>query len=107
MLPFRIGPKGRVVLPAAVRRAAHVEVGRDVVARPDGDGRFVIESVEAIRRRVWAAAPVPTGLDATEDVRALREDDNRVADENWARRGADAASSSPCPRRPRVQSRCR
>ena len=37
--PFHVGAKGRVVLPAAVRRAANIEQGDQVVARPEGEGR--------------------------------------------------------------------
>ena len=37
--PFHVGAKGRVVLPAAVRRAAHIEQGDQVVARSEGAGR--------------------------------------------------------------------
>lgn len=75
---FHVGAKGRVVLPAAVRRAAHVAEGDEVVARPDGDGRVVIETVASIRARVWAAAPGPSGLDTEADVRAMRDQDRQL-----------------------------
>lgn len=89
--PFSIGVKGRVVLPVAIRRAAHIGEGEQVVARPDGEGRIVIETVASIRARVWAAAPQPGGLDVTEDVRTMRGEDDQVSDEAAARRG-DAGS---------------
>ncbi len=89
---FHVGLKGRVMLPAAVRRAAHLEEGDEVVARPDGEGRIVIETVASIRARVWAAAPEPTGLDVTADVRDLRNDDRQLADHNAARHSATLGS---------------
>ena len=86
--PFRVGAKGRVVLPAAVRRAANITEGAEVVARPEGEGRVVIETVDSIRKRVWAAAPDASGLNATTDVRVMRDDDNRVSDAALTRRAA-------------------
>lgn len=83
--PFRVGQKGRVMLPAAVRRAAHLEDGAEVVARPDGPGRIVIESVDAIRARLWAAAPEPDGLDVAQDVREMRQQDQAVVEANATR----------------------
>ena len=92
--PFRVGAKGRVVLPAAVRRAANITEGAEVVARPEGEGRVVIETVDSIRQRVWAAAPDASGLDTTADVRVMRDDDNRVSDAALARRAANGASET-------------
>lgn len=89
---FHVGAKGRVVLPAAVRRAAHLDEGAEVVARPDGEGRVVIETVESIRARVWAASPQSAGHDMTADVRAMRDEDNRVSDEASARRAGELGS---------------
>jgi len=86
--PFHVGAKGRVVLPAAVRRAAGIEEGDQVVARPAGEGRVVIETVRSIRERVWAAAPDASGLDTTTEVRAMRAEDNDVSDQGFARRAA-------------------
>lgn len=92
--PFRVGAKGRVVLPAAVRRAANIAEGAEVVARPEGEGRVVIETVHSIRERVWGAAPDASGLDTTTDVRAMRDDDNHVSDDAFARRVAIGVSET-------------
>lgn len=89
---FVIGQKGRVMLPAAVRRAARLEDGTEVVARPDGEGRIVIESVAAIRARLWGSAPSPTGLDAQQDVRQMRQEDQRVVEANSARQAVAPVS---------------
>lgn len=89
---FHIGLKGRVMLPAAVRRAARLVEGDEVVARPDGEGRVVIETVASIRERVWNAAPPPTGLDATADVRAQRDEDSALSQSNMKRRSDELGS---------------
>lgn len=83
---FHVGPKGRVSLPAAVRREAGVPEGAEVVARVAGPGRIVIETPEAIRERIWSAAPEPSGLDASADLRRMRNDDAALADAAAARR---------------------
>lgn len=83
---FRIGAQGRGVLPAPVRRAAHVDEGDRLVARAEGPGRIVLETPAAIRARVWAAAPTFQNLDAAADVRSMRDEDNAVSDANFARR---------------------
>ncbi len=92
--PFHVGAKGRVVLPAAVRRAARIAEGDQVVARPEGEGRVVIETVRSIRERVWGAAPDPSGLDSTTEVRAMREQDNIVSGQAFARRSAAAGTEA-------------
>jgi hypothetical protein len=59
----------------------------------------VIETTDAIRNRVWRAAPEPVGLDATADVRALRDEDARLADSAAAARSgagnADSDAAAP------------
>lgn len=52
-----VGAKGRVLVPIDVRRAAGFEEGDEVVLRVEEPGRVVMESRQAIRDRVWAAAP--------------------------------------------------
>ena len=89
---FHVGVKGRVVLPAAVRRAAHLEEGAEVVARPDGEGRVVIETVASIRERIWNAAPPPIGADTAEDMRELRDADESLSAANQARAAAELGS---------------
>ncbi len=79
---FHVGAKGRVVLPAAIRRAAHIEEGTELVARLVGDGQLLLETKDAVRARVWGAAPQPAGLDAAADVRAMRDEDIAVEARN-------------------------
>ena len=90
---FQLGDKGRVVLPAAVRRAARIPDGATVIAHAAGEGRIVIETADAIRARVWGAAPEPCDLDAVADVRALRHEDNQIADAAAERRSAAPVGS--------------
>ena len=89
---FHVGLKGRIMLPAAVRRAACLVEGDEVVARPDGEGRVVIETVASIRARVWNAAPQPTGLDTAADVRAQRDEDSALSQSNMERRSQELGS---------------
>ena len=92
--PFHVGAKGRVVLPAAVRRAAGIEEGDQVVARPAGEGRVVIETVRSIRERVWAAAPDASGLDSTMEIRTMRDEDNNLSDTAFKRRAIVSGSET-------------
>jgi bifunctional DNA-binding transcriptional regulator/antitoxin component of YhaV-PrlF toxin-antitoxin module len=87
-LPTRLGAKGRVVLPAAIREAAHLADDEVLLARVDGDGRVILETAAAVRQRIWDAAPVPSGLDTIADVRAMRDDDARLSDEHAVARNA-------------------
>lgn len=85
---FRLGAKGRVVLPVAIRKQAHLDDGTDLVGYVIGSGRIVIETRDSIRERVWGAAPGTAGLDATADVRQARTDDAAISDANAAARSA-------------------
>lgn len=89
---FHVGVKGRVVLPVAVRRAAHLDEGAEVVARPDGEGRVVIETVASVRERIWKAAPQATGTDTAADVRELRDADESLSAANRARQARELGS---------------
>ena len=81
---FQIGPKGRVVIPVATRRAANLAEGDEVVAIALGEGRVLIQTVDAVRQRVWRAAPT-AAPNPTKDVRQMRLEDNAVAE--WQARG--------------------
>lgn len=91
---FHVGAKGRVVLPAAIRRAAHIGEGDELVARLVGEGQLLLETKDAVRARVWGAAPQPIGLDAAADVRAMRTQDVALESRNEARREAAEGSAT-------------
>jgi len=48
-LRIRLGPQGRIVIPAHFRRAMGVEAGEPLVATLEGEGRLVIET----RKAAW------------------------------------------------------
>lgn len=76
-----VGPEGRVLIPAGIRRAAGLEPGTTVVVRVEGD-RVVLIPRAAIRRRLRAMfADVPGSM----------------ADELLADRRAEAARDSATP----------
>lgn len=50
--------KGRTVLPAGLQRACGFAPGAQLVARPLGKGRFVVESTDAVLDRIWSGLPL-------------------------------------------------
>lgn len=82
---FQVGPKGRVVIPAALRAAAGISEGTKLVGRVEQDGTIVLESAHSMRDRVWAAAPTQE-VDVVEAVRAARTEDRAASDVGIARR---------------------
>lgn len=86
---FNIGPKGRSVIPASVRREAGFAEGDEVVAIALGHGRVLLETAAAVRQRVWDAAPQGAAGNVSEDVRRMRLDDVAVSDAAAARRTGD------------------
>lgn len=71
----RIGAKGRMVLPAALRAELRVGVGDELVAHTE-DGRIVLETREAIKARLRSLAAATKG-------------DGRAVDRLLADRAAD------------------
>jgi AbrB family looped-hinge helix DNA binding protein len=71
----RIGAKGRVVLPAALRAETHLNEGDEVIVTA-ADGRIVMETPDAIKARLRAAA-------------AAARTDGKVVDRLLAHRRAD------------------
>lgn len=49
----QLGPQGRLVLPAPLRKALNLQPGDRLIARQEGD-RLVLERREAIEQRLWA-----------------------------------------------------
>jgi AbrB family looped-hinge helix DNA binding protein len=76
-----VGAKGRTIIPAAARRAAGIKEGQELMVLAEGRGRLRLATREALQAEVWAAAPAADeGPDAVTDVRAMRDEDNRLAD---------------------------
>ncbi len=72
----RVGPKGRIVVPAPLRREVGLEEGADVVIRAD-HGRIVVESrADALRRlRAVVREAVPPTLSLVDELLAARRID--------------------------------
>jgi bifunctional DNA-binding transcriptional regulator/antitoxin component of YhaV-PrlF toxin-antitoxin module len=64
-----VGEKGRVVLPAALRREAGVQVGDELVARVVGPHQILVETKEAVAARLRARFRDGGG---TDDLRRAR-----------------------------------
>ena len=61
---IQIGPQGRVVIPAALRRAVGMNVGDTLIARID-DGRIVLEKTSVVVGRLrerFRAIPADVSL---------------------------------------------
>ncbi len=72
----RVGPKGRIVVPAPIRREVGLEEGTEVVIRAD-HGRIVVESrADALRRlRAVVREAVPPTLSLVDELLAARRID--------------------------------
>lgn len=88
-----VGPRGRLVIPADVRREAGIEEGQIVVLMSEGPGRVVVTTREAIRQEVWSGAPPSDGIDAVTYIREMRQEDNRRESERLTAREAAAHSA--------------
>ncbi|MFC7480758.1 AbrB/MazE/SpoVT family DNA-binding domain-containing protein [Luedemannella flava] len=82
-----MGEKGRFVIPIAVRQAAGVGVGDELIARVLADGRIVLETRAAIAKRIRARF---AGEQRTE-----RHDTSGVRDTAAAARRTDRAAFRP------------
>jgi AbrB family looped-hinge helix DNA binding protein len=87
----RIGNKGRVVIPAALRERAHVAEGDELVARVMEHGRLMLETRESIKRRLRAQAAeakANRGGGAVERLLADRRADLELEEERTRSRSA-------------------
>lgn len=80
---MRVGPKGRIVLPAPIRREVGLEEGAEIVVRADR-GRIVLESradaLERLRAVVRDAVPPSLSLvDELLDARRAESERERSA----------------------------
>lgn len=74
--PVRVGPKGRIVVPAPIRRQLGLEEGAEVVVRAD-HGRIVVETrADALERlRAVVRDTVPPSLSLVDELLRGRRDD--------------------------------
>ena len=71
----RIGEKGRVVIPAAIRKALGMDVG-DVIDMRMENGELCISTRESRLRRAqeWVRRVVPPGVSLADDLSAERRE---------------------------------
>lgn len=81
VLEVTVGPQGRLVVPAALRRRLGIESGDVLMARAEDD-RLVLERREAILARLHRRfAVVPEDVSLADDlVRQRREESSREAE---------------------------
>lgn len=93
----RVGPRGRVTIASALQRDTGLIEGTEVIIRSGGDGVVIVESVDAVKARILAAAPSAppgTAYDAVADVRAQRDGETDRDDLLFQ---GDAATRPPPP----------
>ena len=75
---IRVGPKGRIVVPAALRRELGMEEGADVVVRAER-GRLVVQprAVALSRLRAVVRRAVPDDVSLVDELLAERRDEVR------------------------------
>ncbi len=87
----RVGPQGRIVIPAAVREELGIGVGDELSTRVE-DGRLVLERREDVARRLRKRfASVAPGRSLSEELMAERREDARAE----ARGADDVPSDGP------------
>lgn len=71
----RLGPQGRIVIPAPLRRHLGFEAGDTLIARWE-DGRLILEKPETIKRRLKARfAHLPRGKRLANELLAERREE--------------------------------
>lgn len=83
----KVGPKGRVVVPAPFRRQLGIEEGTELMARIEGDG-IVLEPPSAAIRRLQALVreKVPEGRSLVDELIAERREETRREEEELRER---------------------
>ena len=73
----RVGPKGRVVVPAPIRQALGIEEGTELMARIEGDGIILEPRSAAIRRLQALFAHIPPDVSLVDELIAERREEAR------------------------------
>ena len=72
--PIKVGPHGRMIIPAALRRAMELQAGEELVARLEGE-QLILERRETIERRLKARfAHIPNDVDLASELLAERRE---------------------------------
>lgn len=73
----KVGPQGRLVIPAALRKALKVEPGAELVARIEGE-QLIMELREAVERRLKSRfAHIPRSVSLVDELFAQRREEAR------------------------------
>jgi AbrB family looped-hinge helix DNA binding protein len=74
----KVGPKGRVVVPAPIRRELGIQEGTELMARVEGEG-IVLEPRSVALRRLQALVreAVPEGVSLVDELIAERREEAR------------------------------
>ncbi len=77
-IPVTVGPKGRVVVPAQIRRQLGIDEGTELMARVQGDG-LVLEPRSAALDRLQALvrSAAPEGVSLADELIAERRAEAR------------------------------
>jgi len=73
----RVGPKGRVVVPAPIRQALGIEEGTELMARIEGDGIVLEPRSAAIRRLQALFAHIPRDVSLVDELIDERREEAR------------------------------
>ena len=73
---IRLGRQGRLVVPAAIRKALGFRPGENLLARVEND-RLIVEKAEAVERRLHAYFRKFEGRSLAEELIAERRDEAR------------------------------
>jgi AbrB family looped-hinge helix DNA binding protein len=74
-IPVTVGRKGRVVVPAEIRRELGIEEGTELIARVEGDG-IVLEPRSAATRRLRSLfAHIPRDVSLADELIAERREE--------------------------------
>ena len=77
-IPVTVGPKGRVVVPAPIRRQLGIEEGTELMARVEGDGLLLEPRSAAIDRlQALVRAAVPAEVSLVDELIAERRAEAR------------------------------
>jgi AbrB family looped-hinge helix DNA binding protein len=72
-LDLQLGPGGRVVIPAAFRKAMQVKEGDRVMARiVDGELRLITPDMAITRAQKWVRETIPAGVSLVDDLLEMR-----------------------------------
>ena len=67
-----VGDRGRIVLPAAMRRACGIDKGHELIAAVDGDGRISIDTRGALLEKLRTARLRLNDTSGVDDLREWR-----------------------------------